>query len=249
MPDPPKNGGELPPGVHSLGSLGQDLCRRILSRPQSSEPYASPQRVRQQSIVTEFLDTIGPRYRRVSFESFEVGRDQHTAARTKALRRSREIAEKASEDGINRHPENVLFIGPSGTGKDHLMMSMLKQVVENGTLVCWRNGQSLYSEFRDLIPSNKSEAACLAPLIRASLLAISDPAPPKGDVSSYGAQLLYQVIEERYRQERPTWMTINALDRKELDRVLGAPIVSRLCHNCELILCEWPDFRATGGKS
>jgi hypothetical protein len=54
---------------------------------------------------------------------------------------------------------------------------------------------------------------------------------------------LYRVLDRRYREVKPTWVTINAEDADDAKAKLGAPIFDRLKDNAELVPCFWPSFR------
>ena len=79
--------------------------------------------------------------------------------------------------------------------------------------------------------------------IRADILAISDPVPPKGNTSDYAAHMLYQIVDAPYRSMKSTWVTANVATKQEASEALSAPIFDRLLDNAFTLFCNWPSYR------
>ena len=142
-----------------------------------------------------------------------------------------------------REGVGIVLNGPSGNGKDHLLISAARCAIEAGAVVCWKNGQDLLREFRDRIGTEESEESLLAPLISADLLVISDPLPPSGSLTDYQASMIYCVLDSRYRDCKATWCSMNVTSRKEADNRIGVAIVDRLRHGALCLACNWPSYR------
>lgn len=231
-----------------MDQTANELCRRIMSRPYrqpEGASYESPEQKRVASLEKSVLDAIGDRYRDCTLENYLIGNDRYRALRLAVKENCAKI--QASICDFVRRGRNLIFCGPPGTGKDHLMVALLKSaIVESHHTVRWCNGQRLFSEFRDLFDSKQSEESFIGGYSRPGVLAISDPAPPKGEVREHAAHMLYQIVDERYRRNQGVWMTINVINVSEARTVLGEPICSRLMHNAEVVFCNWPDFRMGG---
>lgn len=139
--------------------------------------------------------------------------------------------------------EGLVLNGPSGNGKDHLLISAARAAIQVGFIVCWKNGQDLLGEFRDRIGSDESEEALLAPMVSADVLVISDPLPPSGSLTDYQTSMIYRVLDNRYRDCKPTWCSMNVTSRKEADARIGVAIIDRLRHGALCLACNWPSFR------
>jgi DNA replication protein DnaC len=150
-------------------------------------------------------------------------------------------------DEVVRRGESVVWMGPIGTGKDHLMASLLYVAVGKFGIECsWIDGQEWYSQTRDNIKKKALEEEALRPLLRPGILAISDPVPPAGrDLGDWNATQLSRVIELRYRQMKPTWMTTNMASIDQLASRIGEPACDRLRDRGHFIKCQWPSFRKT----
>lgn len=141
---------------------------------------------------------------------------------------------------------NLCLIGSRGTGKDFAMAWAMKQIIrltQRG--VSWWDGANLFTTLKQAAAGNSelSFSHVAYRLSNAFVLAISDPIPPVGSLSPFLAEALLGVIDSRYRQERPTWITLNVSSRREAEERLGALIVDRLFENAEKIFFDWPSYR------
>lgn len=76
------------------------------------------------------------------------------------------------------------------------------------------------------------------------MLAISDPTPPLGEVrSDWQRSLLFRIVDRRYRDLKPTWVTINAASAEEAEKRLTPNIIDRLSHDAVIVRCNWKSFR------
>lgn len=142
--------------------------------------------------------------------------------------------------------KNLLVMGPMGSGKDVLMAAAMKfATLQWGLDVMWRNGMSLYAEIRSSMSpaSEQSESCLLRMMIDAQVLAISDPLPPSGALTEFQAATLFAILDARYRHRRPTWITINVLNRNEAQARMGAQNVDRLAHRATTLFTNWGSFR------
>lgn len=147
-----------------------------------------------------------------------------------------------SLDGVTARA--VLLYGPVGTGKDHLLAAMMRFACNSLNMrVVWRDGSDLFGEFRDNMRGGIEESKLLERFTGADVLAISDPVPPFGGLTEYQAGMFFRIIDRRYRDMRPTWITINVKDRAEAVQRMGASIVDRLGHNALGLCCNWESYR------
>jgi hypothetical protein len=90
----------------------------------------------------------------------------------------------------------------------------------------WWDGVALHSEFRRVMDSDReSESGLLKRLASVHILAISDPVPPAGELSSYQLTTLRDVIDRRYRRGRTFWMTTNLHQRERAEELLTGPVM------------------------
>ncbi len=146
---------------------------------------------------------------------------------------------------------NLIFAGPIGTGKDFMMADTLRCAVKTyGKFARWRNGIEIFSEYRATMnpKSTVTEPEFIKKLTEIQILAISDLLPPIGSLTDFQAGLMFDVIDTRYRQGLPTWLTLNVEDTDEAKRRLGSQIVDRLFHRPAVMFCDWPSYREHEGR-
>lgn len=187
-----------------------------------------------------FVSCVGRRYADATLDGYVVSDDVQRKAfdRVKAY---------ASEIEANvRDGRNLVLYGPPGTGKDHLAVAVCRRAIAAGIRCMATDGQALFQAARDAIGRDTSETELLSPFIRADVLLISDPVPPlesaKG-ASDYQLTVLWRIIDARYRDLKPTIVTINVADRGEMDRRLAPNIVDRLIDGAVAVQCKWESYR------
>src|SRR5690606_40711713 len=118
--------------------------------------------------------------------------------------------------------QNLIFVGPVGTGKDHLLFASLKYATHGlHKTIKWISGLDLYGAFREAIANQDTESGIIREFDKPDILAISDPLPPSGSLTEYQAAMLYRIVDNRYSNYKPTWLTINAMDRAEMETLIG----------------------------
>lgn len=141
---------------------------------------------------------------------------------------------------------NVFLYGSVGTGKDHLLAAALYAAAAAGLSASWVNGQEIYSRFRDIMDSGGSEERLLAEYVRPQVLGISDPIPPIVDPKKpkeWRTELLYRVIDGRYGDLKPTWITCNADSTADAEEKLSKAVFDRLRDGAVVLPCFWPSAR------
>jgi DNA replication protein DnaC len=163
--------------------------------------------------------------------------------------------------------EGIILFGPVGTGKDHLLVGLAHDVIGQhctgrveknhryfGMIdlvpsinLAWIDGMGFFSGLRAGMDSKQfNEGDYLESLIGPSILILSDPVPPRGILTEYQSAMLFRVIDGRYRECKPTWVTMNVASPAEASERMGAQIVDRLKHGALCIHCNWPSFRQAG---
>lgn len=140
---------------------------------------------------------------------------------------------------------NGLFlIGPPGTGKDHLAVAVAREaVIRLAISARWLDASSFRSELRDAIKSSKDEKRIVGPYLTAGVLILSDPVAPGSGLTDYQADALFRLVDGRYRECRPTFVTSNFSSETEAAELLGSQVVDRLSHGGLRLKCSWDSFR------
>jgi len=218
------------------GYVGKVESQRIYNEPEEPE-NDSP---------TVYIDQhIGKRYVRCRLDTFRTD-GEHAAAKIKAVDQCREYVNNFAE-----HCEagrSLVVIGPKGTGKDHLVSAVVREIARRlgkPGLVVFRDGLTLYSEFKSAFDEVGSQDAIVSKYVMPKLFAVSDPVPPSGPLSNFDQQLIMRIIDGRYRECRPLAVTINCATRAEMATRLGAQSTDRLFDCAIVVVCNWPSFRET----
>ncbi len=217
------------------------LARRQAAPPmdQADREYAARKtRLRVHNLALQ----LGARYSpaRVSLDRFRIYHD----AQKPVLDRLRALAPRLVE--LVGQGRGLIFFGPVGTGKDHLLAALLYAVAEaivEEKPCHWVNGQEVFGQSRDRMKADLLEGELIQELARPQVLAISDPVPAVGELSAWNVGLLYRVLDRRYREMKATWASLNALSVEDADAKLSAPVFDRLREGAELFPCFWPSWR------
>ncbi len=192
-----------------------------------------------QHACLDLAKAIGKRYSQaeVKLETYQI----YHAAQKAVVERVMQLCQEPLSD------RGVVFFGPAGTGKDRFLAALMYAAIAKsacpGRCVSWWNGSDLFGHFRDLISSEVPEHKALQEFSKPELLAISDPTPPNGKLTDWNLLQFGRIIDRRYRDCKPTCITINASNEQDASDILTAPIWGRLVENSEVIPCRWPDFR------
>lgn len=186
----------------------------------------------------EFVSRVGRRYESASLETFEA----ETGRQKAVLDAVREYVERVN-DRIESG-QGILFFGPKGTGKDHLAVAVAKATLLRGFTAHWSNGLDWFGDLRDGMERDARESSLINRLARPSLLVLSDPLPLTGELTQHQSSQLWRVIDRRYRDMKPTVVTMNVASRKEAEERMGAALVDRLAHGALALFCNWESYRS-----
>lgn len=189
--------------------------------------------------MADLAGQLGLRYspKAMAISSFSI----YDSRQSKVIETVKRLAESLPSWAVEGR--GVLFFGTVGTGKDHLLASLLYIAAASGLSCKWVNGQEVYGQFRDRMDTGQREEDLLSELCRPQVLAISDPVPPTGNPTPFNVSQLYRLTDRRYRAKKSTWMTVNGLSPEDLDSKLSAPLFDRLREDAELLGCFWPSYR------
>lgn len=201
---------------------------------------------------------IPARYQHCDFASFETSIHSEPAW-NKSLSEARLQAEAFVREFLPGRTEfGLLFMGPSGVGKTHLAVAILRAlVVEKGVA-------GLFYDFRDLLKeiqsswnpiSQSSETEVLRPVLLAELLVLDDMGA--GKPSEWVKETLAHIINQRYNDKRATIFTSNFMDAYDtthpsedtLEERIGTRLRSRLFEMCKVVIVQGEDYRRTAKQA
>lgn len=222
-----------------LGPVLSDLKR--LKDPAFFNPWSpchqSP--VQRGNAYSALAAKVGPRYASCTFENYRVTTDMQRRVYAAVCAFAEDMPARLKGGG------GVTLFGPPGVGKDHLLCSLMYfAVLAHGYTVEWVNGLDLYEEIRERIGAGENEKELIRRYQAPLILVVSDPVPPKGEISRYNADVLYRIIDRRYRDLKSTWASMNVDGGDEACDRIAANLVDRLKHNSLTLHCDWKSYRS-----
>lgn len=205
----------------------------------ATEAEARRQQQRLAQLVSAVASALGPRYspELATLDKFAEYHPNQKPVLAKLRSMVGGLGEFVAGGG------NLIFLGSVGTGKDHLLASMLYLAAAKGAECGWINGQELFGAFYDRMDTGKADEEHFRELCRPQVLGISDPIPPHGQPKEWELRNLYRVLDRRYRAMKCTWVTVNAASVDDADRQLSEPVFDRLRDGAEILSCFWPSYR------
>lgn len=136
----------------------------------------------------------------------------------------------------------LLISGPVGTGKTHLAIGIIREVMKLNESIVSRFVEvpALLAEIRNGFNTGIAEASPLKMVEQADLLVLDDLGAEK--VTEWVREQLYIVINQRYSDMKPTIITTND-SLEELEANVSQRTVSRIMDMCDGILLTGEDFR------
>jgi DNA replication protein DnaC len=146
------------------------------------------------------------------------------------------------------HPsKGLLLTGKEGTGKTHIAVSILKEVIEKGYTGLYWNVPELFLELRRRMDDNseEKEGELFDHARRVDLLVLDDLGAER--TSEYVLDRLYVLINGRYQNDTATIITTNRT-LPELRQQIGPRITSRICEMCMPMEFPEGDYRTRNMK-
>lgn len=197
-----------------------------------------------------FRNAVGKAYADCRFSNFRIT-DKHGQTIQSALRvvtRLKGVADHIGE-AVKAMRQIVLY-GKPGVGKDHLIAALLWEAQQAGHSIKWANGERFAALVRDQLDyqSKIPDRVWLRQWIEPAVLSLSDPDGEASKIPDPVKQRLYDVVDARIREGRPTWITINGDNESHIESRLGARIYDRLRQNAWVLHCDWESGRRPRGE-
>jgi len=214
--------------------------------------------LRSETLLTQAQ--IPRRYEHCAFENFDIRKDPQTGQPNRSLVAAKLYSQKLAEE----YPTDfgLLFVGPTGVGKTHLGVAVLRELmVRKGVPCLYYDFLKLLKDIRDSYNpvSHTSELRVLGPVLDIEVLLLDDLTAT--DPTDWVRETLAHIISSRYNEKRVTLITTTLASERprrrevrspsgesipEIDRSLaqlGPTLSSRLYEMCKLVEMKSDDYR------
>ena len=193
---------------------------------------------------------IPRRYQACRLDNFEVHNDSHRDA----LKISRQFVKNYPAQDVG-----LVFIGPCGVGKTHLVVSIIQELMRTKDASC------IFYDFRDLIreiqstftpESTLSESDVIGPVFQSEVLVLDELGAKR--TSAWVEETVFYIINHRYNHKKMTLFTTNYPDTEDeedkrdsfykkggeslIDRI-GVRLRSRIYEMCKVVEMGGDDYR------
>lgn len=212
---------------------------------QRQESAERKEQIDRQRNINRLARQIGKRYSRCRFSNYVIDETIPPEDRARQERSFKAIREWAKNiDQTIEAGQNLVLYGSVGTGKDHLLAACCMSACSAGFSVEFRNASEVFMAAKATWGKfGETVDDVLNPLIRADVLALSDPIPGIGEPDEHEVRWLLSVIDKRYREMRPTWITLNAVSSEDAGKSLSFQLIDRLKHGSLAVSMRWPSYR------
>lgn len=194
------------------------------------------------ALLGQLKHELGGRLARCTFETFDLdralagpvswcGRAAEPEQQRQALREVRQHLQRYADDPTG----GIYLAGPPGAGKSHLAAALALAVAARGRAVSYASVPELLAFVRSGFGDSTADDRVRA-LAGVYLLVLDDLGA--GKQSEWALDVLFRIVNERWREERPTVVTSN-LPLGEQEERIG----SRLAQMCQVIALRVGDYR------
>jgi DNA replication protein DnaC len=144
-------------------------------------------------------------------------------------------------DAMYRKGRGVVLYGPVGTGKTFAAACVANALVDKGRAVLMTS----FTRINNILSAERNKQEYLDELGRYDLIVIDDLGTERDDAQGRMAELVFTVIDARYRQHKPLIITTNltADELKYAAEVKYQRIYSRLYEMCAFMEVKGTDRR------
>lgn len=133
----------------------------------------------------------------------------------------------------------LVFYGPFGVGKTHLLAALCNMLVESGKAPRFTTAPNLFAALQHRIRNNQDHTDLIRSASTCPLLIIDDV--DKAKWSEFREEMYFAIIDNRVKRELPTAISTNRLT--EIATFTGGAVASRLTIGQLAIELKGEDYR------
>jgi len=202
--------------------------------------------VRQRILSSRFRTLFGKRFREKTFDTYQVyGPEAQRNWMESCARACRQYAEnlgKALSGGLG-----LVLVGNSGTGKNHLVYAIAREVVKADYKLEVRTFLELMGEIRTCWDFHvQKEQEIIDRYVSVDFLILEEIGIQFGSPTE--KIYLFEIIDQRYKAAKPTILTSNLTEREfreYIDFDGKQRIWDRLYETAIVLHFNWPSYRQT----
>ena len=202
---------------------------------------------------------IPPRYGNCAFTNFDCY-PEHGNKKLECLWN----AFKVVQDYLGDYPlvdgKGLLLAGPTGVGKTHLIVALLKDLIKKGFDGLFVDYQELLKRIQSSYDSTTltAEHRIIRPILDAEILVIDDLGANR--ITDWVEDTINYILNHRYNEKKPTLLTANLTDQRmtgsegnrkthaTFEERLGPRVASRLHEMCRRVDINATDYRERKGR-
>lgn len=217
---------------------GCPKCREIKREAAQAESDRIERKQREYQFRIAVGDAgIPQRFRDRTLETYSA----ETEKQARILAFCRSYAGEFAE--VAKTGRNILMLGLPGTGKTHLSIGIALEIMRDGRTSVFTTASRLLRSIKDTYSKQSAitESQAIAVFTKCDLLIVDEVGVQRG--SEYEKDMLFDVINERYENLRPTIILSN-LTTEEIRVYLGDRVYDRLRENGgKAFVFDWDSYR------
>lgn len=232
------------------------LCSGTGWRPDQQQGAVVPCECRTRTRAERALAAarIPPRYQGCAFTNFDLY-PERGGPRNESLWKAFGMVQTYLADYPLVDGKGLLLIGDTGVGKTHLIVALMKGLVEKGA-------EGLFVDYQELLKriqssydatAHTAEREVIRPVLETEIVVIDDLGANR--ISEWVEDTINHLLNHRYNEKKPTLLTANLsqermggapgsrVTRPTFEERLGGRVASRLYEMCRMVEIQADDYR------